>query len=447
MTDRAATLSVLAKEPRPGRVKTRLHSEFTPVEAADLAAAAIKDTVAGVLRVPAVRRVVVWDGPDARWRDRFAAAGLHLLDQRPGTLNDRLTGAFADRPARTDEPHLLVGMDTPQLSPTVLAVDWEGADAVLGLCPDGGFWAIGLRGVDPAACFAGIPMSTDRTGAAQLNRLVDLGCTVKLLPPLRDVDEPADAEAVAYEFPHLGFSARYRRITEARATQPVHRLFDLAYAGAPLRVDTAGESTLRVDLARWSGPANDVDALLVARCEPPVLDLGCGPGRLVRALSESGRSALGVDVSAEAVASQPATGGAGPARGGGRPAPGRGTLAHRGAAGRQRRDRRRRVRAAAAVPAAGRARRAGPGRGRPRGPTRAGDLDPAAQRGGHLASGALESDRRRGPGPGRGDARPLGKRGMVGRRPRVRRPPPLSVGACGPRQFPTYTSETGTLPR
>ncbi len=82
----------------------------------------------------------------------------------------------------------------------------------------------------------------------------------------------------------------------------MHRLFDLAYAGAPLRVDTAGESTLRVDLARWSGPANDVDDLLVARCEPPVLDLGCGPGRLVRALSESGRSALGVDVSAEAVA-------------------------------------------------------------------------------------------------------------------------------------------------
>jgi SAM-dependent methyltransferase len=44
-----------------------------------------------------------------------------------------------------------------------------------------------------------------------------------------------------------------------------------------------------------------VDMLVVARCEPPVIDLGCGPGRMVQALSESGRAALGVDMSSVAV--------------------------------------------------------------------------------------------------------------------------------------------------
>jgi SAM-dependent methyltransferase len=49
--------------------------------------------------------------------------------------------------------------------------------------------------------------------------------------------------------------------------------------------------------------------LVVARCEPPVIDLGCGPGRMVQALSESGRAALGVDMSSVAVGMSMARGG------------------------------------------------------------------------------------------------------------------------------------------
>ena len=48
---------------------------------------------------------------------------------------------------------------------------------------------------------------------------------------------------------------------------------------------------------------------MVARCEPPVIDLGCGPGRMVQALSESGRAALGVDMSSVAVGLSMARGG------------------------------------------------------------------------------------------------------------------------------------------
>ena len=55
-------------------------------------------------------------------------------------------------------------------------------------------------------------MSTDRTGAAQLARLIELGLTVRLLPPLRDVDMPADAEQVAYAFPELVFSRTHARL-------------------------------------------------------------------------------------------------------------------------------------------------------------------------------------------------------------------------------------------
>jgi SAM-dependent methyltransferase len=186
-------------------------------------------------------------------------------------------------------------MDTPQVTPAQLDVDWEGADAVLGLSEDGGFWAIGLREVEPAAVFDQIPMSTARTGAAQLARLIDLGLSVRLLPPLRDVDLPSDAEAVAARYPWLGFSARHRALRDARAEQSADR--------------TSGTDPLDLDVRRWSGEADDVDLLVITRCEPPVVDLGCGPGRMVVALLRSGRSALGVDMSAVAVGTSMSRGG------------------------------------------------------------------------------------------------------------------------------------------
>jgi SAM-dependent methyltransferase len=56
-----------------------------------------------------------------------------------------------------------------------------------------------------------------------------------------------------------------------------------------------------LDLHRWRADADAADRLLLSRCEPPVLDLGCGPGRLVAAVAETGSPALGIDVSRLAV--------------------------------------------------------------------------------------------------------------------------------------------------
>ena len=87
-----------------------------------------------------------------------------------------------------------------------------------------------------------------------------------------------------------------------------------------------------------------MDALVMARCQAPVLDLGCGPGRMVRGLTERGRAALGVDISAVAVAISLAGGGPALRRVGGPAATGRRAVGDRAADGRQHRDRRRRRR-------------------------------------------------------------------------------------------------------
>ena len=208
----ANTLLVIAKQPVPGQVKTRLVPPCTHEQAAALAEAALADTLHTMLMVPARRRVIVLDGEPGPW----LPSGFEVVRQCSGPLDERLASAFAG----VSGPAMLIGMDTPQVTPGLLTVDWQAADAWFGPAADGGFWALGLRVPDPAL-LRGVPMSTPGTGAVQRARLIGAGLRVADLPQLRDVDTAADAVAVALEAPRSRFAARAR--TLAAVLTPVDR--------------------------------------------------------------------------------------------------------------------------------------------------------------------------------------------------------------------------------
>lgn len=193
------TLLVIAKQPLPGRVKTRLVPPCTYEQAAALAEAALTDTLHAALAAPAARRILVLDGKPGPW----LPPGFDIVPQCPGTLDERLAAAFAAVPG----PALLIGMDTPQVTPELLTVDWRSADAFFGPALDGGFWALGLREPDPAL-LRGVPMSVPHTGAVQRDRLVAAGLRIADLPPLQDVDTGADALDVARQAPGSRFAGR-----------------------------------------------------------------------------------------------------------------------------------------------------------------------------------------------------------------------------------------------
>jgi rSAM/selenodomain-associated transferase 1 len=220
-----AALLVIAKSPVPGRVKTRLSPDLDAATACEIAWASLLDTLDVAASVPASHHVLVLDGDPGPW----VPPTFEVVSQRGEGLGDRLAAAFADSFERFGPAALLIAMDTPQVRPRVLgdaaaALD-AGAPSVLGPATDGGFWAVGLRSETLAPrtladVFAGIPMSTDHTGAAQHRRLCELGCAPHLLPELRDLDDVEDLRAIAGAGPRrldavarrLGLSAPTREV-------------------------------------------------------------------------------------------------------------------------------------------------------------------------------------------------------------------------------------------
>jgi rSAM/selenodomain-associated transferase 1 len=202
---------VLAKQPVPGRVKTRLCPPCTPSQAAEIAAAALADTLDAVRRSSANRRILALDAIHSTM-DGFA-----VIRQRGRGLAERIAHAFADTARHCTAPILQLGMDTPQVDPHLLdnALDrLTGADAVLGLSDDGGWWALGLRDAAMAQALKDVPMSTPDTGRLTAQAIGKAGIRLELLPRLRDVDTIDDAYAVASTIPTSRFTAALKAVRD-----------------------------------------------------------------------------------------------------------------------------------------------------------------------------------------------------------------------------------------
>jgi len=202
---------VLAKEPAPGRVKTRLCPPCSPADAALVAAAALADTLDAAVASGADRVVLALDGRPGPW----CPPGVVVIGQGRGGLDRRLAHAWSHGAGRG--PALQIGMDTPQVSAAGLdaamaALADERVDAVLGPATDGGWWALGMRRPRPQAVL-GIPTSRPDTGARQAARLAALGLRTRRLELLSDIDTWPDAVAVAGLAPGTRVAAAVRTVT------------------------------------------------------------------------------------------------------------------------------------------------------------------------------------------------------------------------------------------
>ena len=194
---------VVAKAPVPGLAKTRLAAGVGAEAAAEIAAAALLDTLDAVAGAAVEARVVALTGDlkGARCageiRDRLD--DFIVVPQRGRGFAERLANAHDDAAAATGLPVLQIGMDTPQVTVELLADCGRRlaeAPAVLGLARDGGWWALGVRTPALAECLRGVPMSQPDTGALTLKALRGNGVGVTLIEEMADFDVVDDVAAV-----------------------------------------------------------------------------------------------------------------------------------------------------------------------------------------------------------------------------------------------------------
>jgi uncharacterized protein len=197
------TLLVVAKAPVPGRAKTRLAATVGDQVAAEIAAAALLDTLDAVADAAVAARVVALtgelDGAAGAAEIRRRLASFTVIGQRGNDFGDRLANAHADAAVVGGQPVLQIGMDTPQVTVELLhdcGRRLVESPAVLGLARDGGWWALGVDTPAFAECLRDVPMSRPDTGALTLKALRGNGVDVIYLDELADFDVVEDVAAV-----------------------------------------------------------------------------------------------------------------------------------------------------------------------------------------------------------------------------------------------------------
>jgi hypothetical protein len=195
---RRPRLLVMVKEPRPGRVKTRLARGIGAVAAARWFRGAALATITRLARDPRWE-VILLVSPD---RDGLASrvwpAGLRRMAQGRGDLGARMARALAAAPPG---PALLMGGDIPGVTPARIARAFgalAGAEAIFAPATDGGFWLVGLaRGgrAAPRGFLRGCRWSSPHALADAERSAAPLRLARGAV--MRDVDDAADLRAIA----------------------------------------------------------------------------------------------------------------------------------------------------------------------------------------------------------------------------------------------------------
>jgi rSAM/selenodomain-associated transferase 1 len=188
-------LGLLAKQPLPGMVKTRLAAETSRDFAAQVAAAFLTDSVERLAGIEA-RRVLAYAPPEAEpffsqlVQDRFA-----LVPQVEGDLGRRMAAFFQDQFQAGARKVVLLGVDSPTLPLSYIEEAFnklDRADLVLGPATDGGYYLVGCSAGRIAnrlpPIFENMTWSQPDVLEATIARLHDFSWKLELLPPWYDVD-------------------------------------------------------------------------------------------------------------------------------------------------------------------------------------------------------------------------------------------------------------------
>jgi len=142
-------LAIIARQPEVGRTKTYLVPPLTHQQAADLAAALLRDTLALAARLDGLALAVAFTPADARpYFEALASPGTRLLPVSGRDMGARLSAAMWSLFAQGYRRVLTIRADGPSLPPAYIqraAARLEDHDVVFGRGYDGGYYMVGMR--------------------------------------------------------------------------------------------------------------------------------------------------------------------------------------------------------------------------------------------------------------------------------------------------------------
>lgn len=193
-----ALIVLMLRLPVAGQVKTRLIPALGAEGACRLYRAMVEDLLEQVLASGLPLQLMFTGGSAEQLPRSWRRAAQRLCPQQGADLGARMAHALATG-CETAAQVVLIGSDIPDMTTQTLHTAFAALQdhaVVLNPAVDGGYCLLGLnRGIDLAPLFRDMPWSTDQVLAITQHRLADLGHRVHLLPPLRDIDTPADLMA------------------------------------------------------------------------------------------------------------------------------------------------------------------------------------------------------------------------------------------------------------
>ena len=197
-----SAVAIMAKAPRPGKVKTRLCPPLSNEEAAELYRCFLLDKIAQVNVLQKTALIVSYGPPLSKplFEDLVPSHCL-LVPQRGADLGARLLSTFIQLFRQGFEQVMAVDSDTPTLPNAYLeqALDLMARpeiDMVLGPTEDGGYYLIGLRRAH-RALFEEMPWSTSHVLPETLRRSEAQGLNVACTASWFDIDTPEDLKRLA----------------------------------------------------------------------------------------------------------------------------------------------------------------------------------------------------------------------------------------------------------
>ena len=192
-------LIVFAREPVPGRVKTRLAAAVGDQVAADMYESMLQAVLKTCRLLDDVETIVYWACEEEslpRLDDKYRCSSRR---QSMGDLGERMQGAFQELFSGGCDVCCIIGSDAPDLPLPYIREAFRllatrQADVVFGPSRDGGYYLLGLRKIWPQL-FRNIPWSSADVLAQSLAAARESGLTAALLPEWQDIDTVEDLQA------------------------------------------------------------------------------------------------------------------------------------------------------------------------------------------------------------------------------------------------------------